>query len=85
QRVIAKPQPTSAAPSFVRGSSKDPLENEILVVASKLKSYIKARSDMNTSDAVMEKLSHKLRRLCDGAIDKARSEGRKTVLDRDLD
>lgn len=84
QRVIAKPS-TPAAASFVRGSSKDPLEQEILVVASKLKAYIKARSEMSTSDAVMEKLSHKLRRLADQAIDKARSEGRKTVLDRDVE
>ncbi|MES2964813.1 MAG: hypothetical protein V4760_13055 [Bdellovibrionota bacterium] len=73
QRVIAKNQP---------GHGTD---QEILVVASKLKAYIKARSDMSTSDSVMEKLSHKLRRIADAAIDKARSEGRKTVLDRDVD
>lgn len=83
QRVIAKPQ--AAAPTFARGSAKDPLEQEILVVASKLKAYIKARADMNTSDAVMERLSFKLRRLADQAIDKARAEGRKTVLDRDVE
>ncbi len=58
---------------------------EILVVVSKLKAYIKARSEMNTSDAVMDILSDRLRDMCDEAIEKARQAGRKTVLDRDFD
>lgn len=57
---------------------------EILVVASKLKAYIRARSGMNTSDAVMEVLSDVVRGLCDRAIEKAAQAGRKTVLDRDF-
>jgi hypothetical protein len=57
---------------------------EVLVVASKVKSYIKDRADMNTSDRVMEILSEKIKILCNDAIDKAREEGRKTVLDRDF-
>lgn len=57
---------------------------EVLVVISKLKTYIRARSEMNTSDAVAEVLSDTLRRLCDRAIESARLEGRKTVLDRDF-
>jgi histone H3/H4 len=63
----------------------DPLESEILVVVSKLKAYIRARSEMNTSDSVMETLSDLVRRLCDDAIDKARAAGRKTVMDRDFE
>ena len=39
---------------------------------------------MNTSAAVMEALSAKIRGLCDQAIDTAKSEGRKTVMDRDF-
>ena len=39
---------------------------------------------MNTSDSVKNLLSDRLRRLCDEAIDHARSEGRKTVMDRDF-
>ncbi|MCM2277490.1 MAG: hypothetical protein NDJ89_05390 [Oligoflexia bacterium] len=57
---------------------------EVLVVASKLKNYIRTKSGMNTSAAVMEALSGKIRELCDQAIEKAKSEGRKTVMDRDF-
>jgi histone H3/H4 len=57
---------------------------EVLVVASKVKAYIKEAGDMKTSGAVLEVLSDRLRSLCDGAIESARSDGRKTVLDRDF-
>lgn len=57
---------------------------EILIVASKLKDYISQKADMNTSAAVMDVLSDIVRRACDDAIDQARVEGRKTVLDRDF-
>ena len=53
-------------------------------MASKLKAYVKLSSDMNTSAQVMDVLSNKVRRLCDDAVEKARSEGRKTLLDRDF-
>ncbi len=58
-------------------------ETEILIVASKLKAYIKSRSDLNTSASVMERLSDMVRLLSDQAIDNARRDGRKTVMDRD--
>lgn len=57
---------------------------DVLVVASKVKNYIKDRADFNTSDKVMDILTAKIKILCDDAIDKAREEGRKTVLDRDF-
>lgn len=57
---------------------------EVLVVASKLKNYIRTKSGMNTSAAVMDALSSKIRELCDQAIEKAKAEGRKTVMDRDF-
>ena len=57
---------------------------EVIVVASKIKNYIRAQSGMNTSAAVMEVLSNKIRGLCDQAIATAKSEGRKTVMDRDF-
>lgn len=57
---------------------------EVLVVASKIKNYIRAQSTMNTSAAVMEVLSSKIRGLCDQAIAHAKSENRKTVMDRDF-
>ena len=61
-----------------------PAEREVLVVVSKLKAYVRARSGMNTSDSVVEVLSDKVRELCDDAILNASSEGRKTVMDRDF-
>lgn len=57
---------------------------EVLIVASRLKDYVRARAGMNTSDRVLEPLSEIVRRVCDRAIENARSEGRKTVLDRDI-
>jgi histone H3/H4 len=58
--------------------------SEILVVASKLKNYIRAKSGMNTSGAVIDVLSGKIRQLCDQAIENAKRDGRKTVMDRDF-
>ena len=63
----------------------DPVEDDILVVMSKLKNYVRARSGYNTSDRVAAPLSDALRNLCDRAIEKARAEGRRTVLDRDFE
>ncbi len=57
---------------------------EILVVASKVKGYIKTASGMNTSDKIMEMISNKVRQICDQAIANARNDGRKTVMDRDV-
>ena len=59
-------------------------DNEVLVVASKIKAYIKDKGDMKTSANVLEVLSDRLRSMCDKAIESARSDGRKTVLDRDI-
>ena len=57
---------------------------EILIVASKLKNYIRSKSGMNTSSTVIEALSAKVRQLCDQAIENAKQDGRKTVMDRDF-
>lgn len=57
---------------------------ETLVVVSKLKSYIKDKADMSTSANVAERLSEKIRELCDEAIENAKSDRRKTVMDRDI-
>ncbi len=71
--------PVPSAPT-----SSQPNNDEILVVVSKLKNYIKDKSDMNTSADVMDCLSQKIRRLCDEAVIKARQSGRKTVMARDF-
>ena len=57
---------------------------EVLVVASKLKNYIRTQSGMNTSGAVIEVISERVRHLCDQAIENAKRDGRKTVMDRDF-
>lgn len=59
-------------------------DQEILVVASKLKTYIKNKSGMSTSANVFPALSDKIRQLCDDAIDSAKNDKRKTVMDRDF-
>jgi len=57
---------------------------EVLVVASKVKNYIRTQSGMNTSATVMDALSRKIRKMCDQAIEHAKQDGRKTVMDRDF-
>jgi hypothetical protein len=86
------PKPASAArapssPDDLREAAfneKD-LPHDVLIVASKLKAYVRARSGMNTSDAVMEVLSDRVRALCDRAMQHAVTVGRKTVMDRDFE
>jgi hypothetical protein len=57
---------------------------EVLVVVSKLKNYIRTASGMATAGTVAAKLSDEIRRMCDRAIENARNDGRKTVMDRDF-
>jgi hypothetical protein len=58
--------------------------DDVLVVVSKVKKYIRDRSGMNTSDAVAEALGAHVRKVCDDAIRNAARDERKTVLDRDV-
>lgn len=58
--------------------------DDILIVASKLKKYIRESAGMNTSANVLSKLSSEIRKLCDNAIEHAKTDGRKTVMDRDF-
>jgi len=67
-----------------RATPESAIPGDVLVVASKLKAYIRARSGMNTSESVMDELSAIVRGHADRAIEHARSEGRKTVMDRDF-
>ena len=57
---------------------------DVLVVVSKLKKYVKEHSGMNTSGGVAPALSVLVRQICDKAIETAKADGRKTVMDRDL-
>ena len=59
-------------------------EKETLVIASKVKAYIKEASDLKCSAAVIDKLSDTVRALCDEAIKNAIADKRKTVQDKDF-
>ena len=57
---------------------------DVLVVASKIKKYIKEKADMNTSGSTMDALTALITRALDQAIANAKTDGRKTVMDRDV-
>jgi hypothetical protein len=88
--AAAGAQPSQGARSTVRrvqGPAPSPTSQppaEILIVASRLKDYIRARSGFNTSEGVLAPLSDRVRRICEEAIRNATREGRRTVLDRDI-
>lgn len=81
-RVPAVAQPAGTGLDAVGGDGD--LPREVLVVVSKLKAYVRARSGFSTSDNVVDVLSEHLRELCKDAIRHAAMDGRKTVMDRDF-
>lgn len=80
RRTLVRP---NANPTNGGGANGDG-PNEVLIVASKLKAYIRAVSGMNTSDPVMARLSDHVRKLCHDAIREAGKAERRTVMDRDF-
>ncbi len=83
-RILIKPISTAGMPaSTFSGAASVP--RDVLIIASRLKEYVTARADFNTSASVMDVLSDYVRVITDRAIEQARAEGRKTVLDRDFD
>ncbi|MGD2169367.1 MAG: hypothetical protein PVI40_03905 [Chlamydiota bacterium] len=58
---------------------------EVLVVASKVKKYIKEKGDMSTSATAISRLSEIIEEECNKAIESAKSARRKTVMDRDFE
>ncbi len=79
RRFIVTPNETSSTTQ-----TKSAVPHDILIVASKLKDYVQKVHELNTSAAVMEKLSDLVRDLADEACAKAKQEGRKTLMDRDF-
>jgi histone H3/H4 len=57
---------------------------EILVVVSKLKKHIRSTTGMSTAANVAPALSNIIRSLCAQAIENAKADRRKTVMDRDF-
>jgi len=94
RRAPTTPEPGARPGPDLRGTRRivasapakkpDAMPLEVLIVASRLKDYVRARSGYNTSDRVLEPLSEIVRRAVDQAIESARREGRMTVLDRDV-
>jgi hypothetical protein len=80
--VAATARPAEKSMEKREGNESGP--REVLVVVSKLKNYVRARSGFNCSDRVMEMLSDHVRAVCDRAIESARADSRKTVLERDV-
>ena len=64
--------------------SQGQVPRDILIVTSKLKKYVKVKHGINTSASVAERLSDIIRARVDEAIVYARSDGRKTLMDRDF-
>lgn len=82
----AATSPTGSVTAHAGGPalSSNYAHDDVLIVVSKVKKYIRDRSGMNTSDAVAEALGDHVRTVCDEAIRAAARDGRKTVLDRDV-
>lgn len=74
---------------MVGGGSPSPtgrstVEDEVLVVVTKVRKYISDKSGMNTSSGVYDALTDRIKGICEAAIQNARAQGRKTVMDRDV-
>ena len=83
-RNKAKARPKINGRSAAATPQKSGPPEEILIIASRVKDYVRARSGLNTSDRVLDPLSDVVRRVCDEAIRNAERAERKTVLDRDV-
>lgn len=57
---------------------------EVLVVASKVKSFIKSEGGCNTSAETIEVLSQEVEKMLKKAIESAKAQGRKTVMAKDV-
>jgi len=87
RRILVDPAAATrgAVPPSRGDASRGPnVPREVLIVGTRLKDYIRAVSGMNTSDRVLGPLSEIVREVADRAIERARADGRKTVLDRDV-
>jgi hypothetical protein len=88
RRILPKPSPPAASAASNSdaelATAREDVPKEILIVASRLKEYVRKRSGFNTSERVLGPLSEILRDVVDEAIKSAAQDERKTVLDRDV-
>ena len=66
------------------GDAPAPLPEEVLIVASRLKDFVRDEAQFNTSADVLDALSDIVREATRDAIGRARAAGRKTVMARDF-
>ena len=57
---------------------------ESLVVTSKVKKLIKDEFGLSTSSAAIDQLTNRVQTICKNAIESAKQDKRKTVMDRDF-
>ncbi len=76
--------PSSSSAAASTSSKTSSMSHEVLVVVSKMKQYIRETSEFNTSEDVNQVLSNMIRIACDRAIEKAKAQGRKTVMAKDF-
>jgi histone H3/H4 len=60
------------------------MANEILVVASKVKTYIRENGECNTAAEAIEAISKVVEKILASAVENAKGQGRKTVMARDV-
>jgi histone H3/H4 len=63
---------------------ENPNINEALVVASKVKKMIKDETGLSTSAQAIDQLTNRVQTICLKAIENAKEDKRKTVMDRDF-
>lgn len=83
RRIVGSAPAPTPAPSAHSSGAAGP--DEVLVVVSRFKGYVRERFGVNTSDGVFDVLSDHLRAICHRAVENARSDGRKTLMDRDFE
>ncbi len=76
--------PTTPQVNTATAIKSSTMSQEVLVVVSKMKQYIRETSEFNTSEDVNQVISNMIRIACDRAIEKAKSNGRKTVMAKDF-
>ncbi|EQC44006.1 hypothetical protein [Bacteriovorax sp. Seq25_V] len=59
-------------------------DQDVLIVVSKLKKYVKDKHGLNTSGDVFKRLSDIVRVACDRACERSKQDGRKTLMEKDF-
>ncbi len=84
EKFLSQREPVRKKVIKTQSVSTSKENDEILVVVSKLKNYVKEELDLNTSADVMPILSDVLRRACREASKNSKNAERKTLMARDF-